>query len=75
MAFFIPKSTKHRGYTDFCHKIGSNDANLTGILGKIRRNLLEKQPKLSLTRNYSATLSDNSVAKKAGMKGVPIKAR
>jgi len=50
MVFFVPKSTKHRGYTDFCHKIGSGYANLTGILGKIRRNLLEKQPKLPLTQ-------------------------
>jgi hypothetical protein len=50
MVFFVPKSTKHRGYTDFCHKIASGDVNLTGILGKIRRNLLEKQPKLPLTQ-------------------------
>jgi hypothetical protein len=50
MAFFVLKSTKHRGYTDFCHKTGSGDANLIGILGKIRRNLLEKQPKLPLTQ-------------------------
>jgi len=50
MALFVPKSTKHRGYTDFCQKIGSGDANLIGILGKIRRNLLKKQPKLPLTQ-------------------------
>jgi len=50
MAFFVPKSTEHRGYTDFYHKIGSGGANLTGILGKIRRNLIEKQSKLPLTQ-------------------------
>jgi len=50
MVFFVPKSTEYRGYTDFCRKIGSGNANLTGSLGKIRRNLLEKQPKLPLTQ-------------------------
>jgi hypothetical protein len=50
VVFFVPKSTKHRGYTDFCHKIGGGDANLTGILGKIPQNLPEKHPKLPLTQ-------------------------